>query len=56
MPKCSSCKWYGALRDHKNAGECRAAPPVVIPISPNNKETVWPVVFRDEWCGKHRAK
>ena len=50
---CESCEYWEAYTETGYAsGECRENSPVVR----RSDSERWPIVYRDEWCGKHKEK
>ena len=58
IPKCWTCHWYEYVQTFDGRGICRLNPPVVIPLLGNTptSDTVFPLVGKDDWCGKWRKR
>lgn len=62
-PRCHKCMWFDPMNGGSVTGICRLVPPTVIPTQMNNPDdreqrttkpfTTWPIVRRDDWCGKY---
>lgn len=52
---CERCEWWQKVPDlppEVERGECRAAPPAVLPM----EDGVWPRTSPDDWCGMFRLR
>lgn len=51
---CRDCKYWKASNNNFVYGECRSNPPTVMYVNERASEinASWPVVRRDDWCGK----
>lgn len=53
--KCSRCLWWQRWSD--GDGECRRYPPAGTGKAfVTNGYALWPVTYRDRWCGEFKAK
>lgn len=56
-PCCDVCRYFVRYHDsiahhHTGNGECRVEPPQVIGDRVDTACSTWPVVYRNEWCGR----
>ena len=49
---CDTCQWWLARGDDE--GECRGAPPSVHINFMGDREAIWPLTLREQWCAGWR--
>ncbi len=54
-PRCRNCRFYSAPGN--KLGYCRINPPTPNPEDEEgSRHGEWPMVWADDWCGKHKRK